>query len=277
MIDAAALRSCHEEHTADLIVRKTHAGCDEARESGSKERRGDDGLRWIEEQIAYFDNRLGKRRTWVSFVDAVSWFLIVASLGPEVIVAINTFRGDIVGPVIEQSFGLSRPGILFVAVIAAIILTFSRERCAVDFSHPPGWIELKRIFEVPNLAVSAVAGLLLAIGLYDCAALISTERVSAGLLIFGGVLVASLAYAMQFVSDQLAWAGEMRGYEDALGIFRRASSALKAIDDRADIDAAERKVRRDTIIETLGIEALKENESWLRAHRERPLEPLPPT
>ncbi len=275
MIDAAALRSCHEEHTADLIVRKTHAGCDDARESGSKEQCGD-GLRWIEEQIAYFDNRLGKRRTWVSFVDAFSWFLIVASLGPEVVVAINTFRGDIVGPVIEQSFGLSRPGILFVAVIAAIILTFLVSAAPWTFSRS-AWVDrTKRIFEVPNLAVSAVAGLLLAIGLYDCAALISTKRVSAGLLIFGGVLVASLAYAMQFVSDQLAWAGEMRGYEDALGIFRRASSALKAI-DRADIDAAERKVRRDTIIETLGIEALKENESWLRAHRERPLEPLPPT
>ena len=192
------------------------------------------------------------------------------------VVAINTFRGDIVGPVIEQSFGLSRPGILFVAVIAAIILTFLVSAAPWTFSRS-AWVDrTKRIFEVPNLAVSAVAGLLLAIGLYDCAALISTKRVSAGLLIFGGVLVASLAYAMQFVSDQLAWAGEMRGYEDALGIFRRASSALKAI-DRADIDAAERKVRRDTIIETLGIEALKENESWLRAHRERPLEPLPPT
>lgn len=101
------------------------------------------------------------------------------------------------------------------------------------------------------------------------------ERVGPGLLVFSGVLVASIAYAMQFVSDRLAWAGEMRSYEDALEVFRRASSALTAI-ARADVDAAERKIRQDTIIETLGIEALKENESWLRAHRERPLEPLPP-
>jgi hypothetical protein len=67
----------------------------------------------------------------------------------------------------------------------------------------------------------------------------------------------------------------MRGYQDALEKFLRARSALKEIDG-SDLDVAEQAVLRKTIIEALGKEALRENEGWLRAHRERPLEPLPP-
>jgi hypothetical protein len=214
--------------------------------------------------------------TWVSFVEAFSWFFIIASLGPEVVVAINTFRGDVVGPAIEKSLGLSQPGILFVAIVVAIILTFLLSAAPWAFSRSGRADRTKRFFDVPNLAVSAVAGLLLAIGLYDGAAFINAEHPSAGLLIFGGVFVASMAYGMQFISDQLVWAGEMRSYEDALEVFRRARLSLKAI-DASDVDAAERRARRDIVLEALGKEALKENESWLRAHRERPLEPLPPT
>ena len=87
--------------------------------------------------------------------------------------------------------------------------------------------------------------------------------------------MASIAYGMQFTCDRLSWPGEMRGYEDALEIFRRAQSTLREIDGLA-VDAAERIVLQRTIIEALGKQALKENESWLRTHRERPLEPLPP-
>jgi hypothetical protein len=201
--------------------------------------------------------------------------LLVASLGPEVIVAINSICGDILGPMIEQNFGLLPRGILFVAIVVLLLLTFLISAARWVFSRSVWTDRTKWVFEVPNLTVSAVAGVFLAIGLYDCAAFIGSERVTGALLILGGVLVAAIAYAMQFVSDRLAWAGEMRGYADALEIFRRASAALKAIDS-SEIAAAERTVRQNTVIEALGKEALKENESWLRTHRERPLEPLPP-
>jgi hypothetical protein len=276
MIDAAELRSCQERRPTNRSAPNAHPGSDGAHKGDEPPPPWDDGLRWTEEQIAYLDNRLGKRRTAVSFVDAVSWFLIVASLGPEVAVAINTFGGDVIAPLIEGRLGPLRSGILLAVVIPAIGLTFLLSAAPWVFSRSAWADRTMRTFETPNLTVSAAAGLLLALGVYLCAALAGTERVSAGLLIFSGVLVASVAYAMQFVSDQLAWAGEMRSYEDALGVFRKADSALKAI-DRANIDAAEKKVQRDTIIEALGLEALKENEGWLRAHRERPLEPLPPT
>jgi len=155
-------------------------------------------------------------------------------------------------------------------------VTFSLSAAPWIFSRLAWTDRSKRTFETPGLAVSAIAAVLLTLGVYACGPLLSTERASSGLLIFSGVLVAAIAYAMQFISDQLAWAGEMRGYEDALAVFRRARSTLKTI-DLADVDAVERKIQRHAIIEALGKEALKENEGWLRAHRERPLEPLPPT
>jgi hypothetical protein len=275
LIDATALRSCHEGHVADPIVQKADNDADDAA-SIPKARHDDAGSTWIEEQIAYFDDRLGKRITWVSFVEAFSWFFIIASLGPPVVVAVNTFRGFLVGHAMDQRFVLWRPGILFIAVVAAIILTFLLSTAPWAFSRSARADRTRRIFAAPNLAVSAVAGLLLAIGLYDYSAFIDAEHPNAGLLIFGGVSVAAIAYGSQFISDQLAWAAEMRGYEDALEVFRRARSSLKAI-DAADIGAVERRARRDTVLAALGKEALKENESWLRAHRERPLEPLPPT
>jgi hypothetical protein len=90
------------------------------------------------------------------------------------------------------------------------------------------------------------------------------------------VSTASIAYSMQFVSSQLSWAQEMRGYEDALQTFHKARSALRDIRG-SGAGAAECAAFRHTILDALGREALKENESWLRTHRDRPLEPLPPT
>jgi len=274
MIDAAILLSCPEEHRAEGLVQGKHDSSDSDR---NKAARQDiyGGLTWIEEQIAYFSDRLSKRRTSVSFIDATSWFLLVASLGPEVVVAVNSIRGDVVRPVIDKYLGHLQPGVAFIAMITVIMLAFIVSSAPWLFSRSARMDRDRRFFETPSPAVSSVAGLLLSIGLYDCAAFLQLDSAMNSMLVIGGVSVASIAYAMQFVGDRLSWAGEMRGYEDALQIFRRARSTLKDIDG-AGLDVAERTMFQRTIIEALGKEALKENEGWLRAHRERPLEPLPP-
>jgi hypothetical protein len=174
----------------------------------------------------------------------------------------------------EWAFVQSPPGLIFIATVAIMPLMFLLTsaqwlRSSVAWRDPANWY-----FAEPNLAVSSIAGLFVTIGLYDCASFIRSERASDVLLILGGVSVASIAYGMQFVSSQLSWAEEMRGYEDTLTVFRRARSALKELD--ADLVSTDRRNLRHTIIHALGKEALKENESWLRTHRERPLEPLPP-
>jgi hypothetical protein len=273
MIAAAVLLSWQDEHCTGQAGRAKHGNGDCAGKAAGQDISG--GLTWIEEQIAYFDDRLRKRRTRVSFIDAASWFLLVASLGPEVIVAINSIRGDVVRPVVDTYLGQLQPGVAFIAIIAAIVLVFIVSSARWLLSRSAWRDPERRIFETPHVAVSAIAGLLFAIGLYDCAAFLGLQGPSSSMLVIGGVSVASVAYAMQFVSDRLSWAGEMRGYQDALQIFLRARSALKEIDG-SGLDAAGQAVLQETIIEAIGKEALKENEGWLRAHRERPLEPLPP-
>src|ERR1700722_10520892 len=271
MVDAALL-SRHEPHAAEQQVRSNS----DIRDDNNAARQAiDSGRIWIKEQISYFDDRLGKRRTWVSFIDAASWFLLVASLCPEVVVAINSIRGDVVRPVLNTYLGQFQPGLVFMAIVSMIILAFLISSARWLFSRSARMDPDKRVFETPHVAVSLIVGVLLAIALYQCAAFLGYDNPSNSTLIIGGVSVASIAYGMQFTCDRLSWPGEMRGYGDALEIFRRAQSTLREIDGLA-LDAAERTVLQRTIIEALGKEALKENESWLRTHRERPLVPLPP-
>jgi hypothetical protein len=268
----AALLSRHETHAAEQQVRRNSDSRDD---NNAAQQAIDGGRIWIKEQIAFFDDRLGKRRTWVSFVDAAGWFLLVASLCPEVVVAINSIRGDVVRPLLNKYLGQFQPGLVFMAIVIVIILAFLVSSARWLFSREARMDRDKRVFEAPHVAVSLIVGLLLAIALYQCAAFLGYDNPSNSTLIIGGVSVASIAYGMQFICDRLSWPGEMRGYEDALEIFRRAQSTLREIDGLT-VDAAERTVLQKTIIEALGKEALKENEGWLRTHRERPLEPLPP-
>jgi hypothetical protein len=274
MIDAAALLSRREETSAEGQGESHHDTISSGRNEAARQDINR-GLTWIEEQIAYFDDRLARRRTAVSFVDAGGWFLLIASLCPEVVAAVNSIRVDIVRPMLTRLLGHLQPGLVLVALVGLIILTFLVSSARWLFFRSARTDRDKRVFETPHVAVSLIAGLLLAIALYQCAAFLGYDNPSNSTLIIGGVSVAAIAYGMQFISDRLSWPGEMRGYEDALEIFRRARSALKEIDGW-EADAAERTVLKATIIEALGKEALKENESWLRTHRERPLEPLPP-
>ena len=274
MVDAAALLSRCEGHDAEQQVCSNH-GSGVSHGNDAERQAIDGGLTWIEEQIAYFDDRLGRRRSWVSFIDAASWFLLLASLCPEVVVAINSIRGDVLRPVLNMYLGQFQPSLVFIAIVSMIVLAFLVSSARWLFSRSARMDRDMRVFETPHVAVSLIVGLLLSIALYQCAAFLGYDNPSSSTLIIGGVSVASIAYGMQFICDRLSWPGEMRGYEDALQIFRRARSTLREIDGLA-VDAAERTVLQRTIIEALGKEALKENESWLRTHRERPLEPLPP-
>jgi hypothetical protein len=273
MIDAAWFLSVNDRPTVEPArdTRMASPSVPNKRE----QREENDGSRWIDEQIAYFANRLRRRQVWVSFIDASSWFLIVTSLVPQVLYAVNATIGDLLKPVLEAWLAPLPSGLVFMTTIAIVLSMFVVS--SVQWLHPPG-ARLGRIvgtFEMPNLAVPAIAGTVLAIGLYDSVAFVRPERASGALLLLGGLTVASVGSAMQFVSSQLSWAEELNGYEDALGIFREARSALKDIDE-LPVDRAERTALRHTIIHALGKEALKEGEGWLRAHRRRPLEPLPP-
>jgi hypothetical protein len=84
------------------------------------------------------------------------------------------------------------------------------------------------------------------------------------------IIPAALAGAIRFVAEKLSWDSELTGYVHARENFRRGQISLT----RAAARGADADEERRHLLRALGGEALGENESWLRAHRQRPLEPV---
>ena len=84
------------------------------------------------------------------------------------------------------------------------------------------------------------------------------------------IFPAAIAGSIRYVAEKLSWEAELSGYEHACERFRRGLAALAAAKSMGSGEADEHR----EIVRAMGAEALSENENWLRAHRERPLEPL---
>lgn len=89
------------------------------------------------------------------------------------------------------------------------------------------------------------------------------------LLILAAVMSTTIAGALRFVSEKLSWEAELDGYEHAMDFFARAKESLAAQATSTSTEAD-----RKALVQELAAEALRENEAWLLAHRERPLEPV---
>lgn len=85
------------------------------------------------------------------------------------------------------------------------------------------------------------------------------------------VLLLALAGAVRFAAEKLVWEAEGHAYAEAHRRFVEAARRLATFDA---LPAAEREARRRALVEALGGAALAENGAWLRAHRERPVEPV---
>ena len=83
----------------------------------------------------------------------------------------------------------------------------------------------------------------------------------------------AVAGAIRFAAEKLAWEAEALAYQEAQERFEYGRRRLEAIDG-SDIPDDEKTMLKQAIVRELGARALAENEAWLRAHRERPLEPL---
>jgi hypothetical protein len=84
------------------------------------------------------------------------------------------------------------------------------------------------------------------------------------------IIPAALAGAIRFVAEKLSWDSELTGYVHTRENFRRGQISLA----RAEAGGADAEEERRHLLRALGGEALGENEAWLRAHRQRPLEPV---
>ena len=93
------------------------------------------------------------------------------------------------------------------------------------------------------------------------------------LLIVTIVLLPAAAGALRFRAEKLAVEAEVLFYREALGWFEQADEILQDVAN-GDSGVLPSSERARAIVDQLGKLALAENESWLKARRERPLTPL---
>ena len=96
---------------------------------------------------------------------------------------------------------------------------------------------------------------------------------SKALTVITFVMMTAVAGAVRFATERLGLEAEALAYRDALAKFERAERFLAAAIDPVTGRPTDAAACRALIVE-LGTLALRENESWLAAHRERPLSPV---
>ena len=222
---------------------------------------GESGHSWVEEQIAYFTRRARQRRRDTALVRTASWIVFFSAQWLALWLLFYGIAERLrIGPSLPWEGAIA--GALLLAVAALIGWSLRHWR--------PGPVVRHRLWAAA-IAVPIAAGL--GFG-FEFAVLTRATAPSSLLPNSVGIAVAvlsALAGAMRFIADKLAWEAEAHHYEDARALFENARAALAAIDREGGPPAAALE-RRQAIVFALGRAALAENEAWLRAHRERPVE-----
>jgi hypothetical protein len=235
---------------------------------------------WISGQISYFRSRIASRQASLFWTEHTSWFLFAASLGSAACLALMQMAWRMPFLVVTLGPGDLDPRLLLVALSASVVLALflasvliaplanDEDQSRTIWIKALGWL------------MAAVAGGFIAAGLFALATLLPDPRggcqtaqcladerwrLAKDMVAMAAILPVAAAGAIRFIAEKLSWSAELRGYKEAEARFRRGAEAL------ADNPAADARRR---IITALGLDALRENEAWLRAHRERPLEPI---
>jgi hypothetical protein len=98
-------------------------------------------------------------------------------------------------------------------------------------------------------------------------------EVAEKLTVIGFVALTAIAGAVRYVREKLNLEAQALEYKDALGRFERAERLLAEGADPASGNPANLADAQRVVCD-LGLLALRENEAWLKAHRERPLSPV---
>jgi hypothetical protein len=224
----------------------------------------DNSYSWASVEVDFFSRRLGQRQRTLAHVDISSWILFftaqVLALWLTTYLADSGSHAEAFRGYFRTALGIGI-GIAFVPIVA--LLLTARHWLHRHIGPHKGWTA---VFALP-------IGLVLGCGIHDLVDTVAPADSSATERIFViAILVMSAAAgAIRFLADKLAWEAEAHRYAEALEMFRRAEAELEAIDKEAG-EPAERLLRKREIVLTLGQKALLENEAWLRAHRERPVE-----
>jgi len=230
---------------------------------------------WAAGQVAFFEQRIAQRRRELAVVEGATWFLFAASLAVGLCLPLT-----LLSPVVERLCmgpaawpAVVRALVLLVvaAAMVGLFLVAIRARGSGDDGQDTSRTA------VPVWAAGLVAGLALTVSLCIAATFIPTPDGVRGVMKWAKELIgiavimpAAVAGALRFVADKSSWSAELTGYEHARAHFTRGQAALL---DAGPAEGPAEGERRQIIL-ALGAEALRENETWLREHRERPLEPI---
>jgi hypothetical protein len=236
---------------------------------------------WISDQITFFEAKIKDRRASLSNIEAWSWFLIMVAMGPiaflMLLEAFEGWTGEAIAWISQDADVRIR--LTAFAVAAGILLMIcwrAVPRWADEMVHLGD--QHGRMLNVRRFAIAVSAGLLLSIiiflGWAEARSPQDDELFALReLLVISTVLLTAIAGALRFIADKLSWEAEVNGYEEILETFCHARADLAGIPGEHPA-AADAAAARGSIILELGKEALDENETWIRKHRERPLEPL---
>jgi hypothetical protein len=98
-----------------------------------------------------------------------------------------------------------------------------------------------------------------------------TERLA--VVVF--VVLTAAAGAVHFHAEKRGYEAEAFAYRDALDKFERAEQVFAAlVDPVSGVPVDAHVARARGLVRALGLLALRENEIWLKTHRERPLSPV---
>ena len=230
----------------------------------------DSESKWVAVQIGYFTDRIRQRLAALGLVELGSWFLFLASFGGALLLLLlahgvrtllgvdwTWLRGAAAG---ERFFAATA-----VATAVFWLLAAMRPRALMSESN-----ERKPLLRIHTSLSALLIGMAFSAGIFCLEPEAEGGKTWIGILL---IAFATLAGAVRYVAEKLSWEAELRGYEDALETFKTAQKALAQI-DKSRHPAEEKERQRRQLIFLLGRKALAENESWLRAHRERPLEPV---
>ena len=221
---------------------------------------------YVDAQEHYFHRRSIEREQAVYVTGVSSWFCFALGFGVAVWLALYGVQDDwMLGPIaheIDEQTGHAPAQFAWMLAGCAYV---------VRLLSPTNRLSSLQT-GLPGVLIGCFA---VAFGMYDLG------RFSAPTLATGGkamvlitmVTLLAVAGALRFLADKLAWEAEALAYHEANARFSYGLGLLGDIDN-ANISPPEKRQRKQVVIRELGLKALAENESWLRAHRERPIEPV---
>ena len=221
---------------------------------------------YVEDQRAYFRRRSIARGQAVHVVGVTSWFCFALAFGMAAWFALYGVLAErtlaLLAHAIDEGSGHAPPQMAWILVGCAFVvrlLSPTRQYAFLQTALPGVLIGFFALaFAMHDLGSHAAPGL--------------ATGGKAMMLITMAVLLA-ISGGVRFVAEKLAWEAEALAYHEAHARFSHGARLLADIDN-ATLPDAERLRRKQEVVRELGLQALAENEAWLRAHRERRIEPV---